>query len=128
MFAANSGAYILDSNLPSTLFTFSGVPTAAANLTGRATFTGTVLVDAVATGIEASLSDPAAIDPFAGFSVTFDIDFATGEVTRGRMLFGSGTDLLSEVFFSGLVLASGEGNAAVMTVEQGLLFGQPLDA
>ena len=81
----------------------------------------------MATGIEASLSDPSAIDPFAGFSVTFDIDFATGEVTRGRMLFGSGTDLFSEVLFSGLVLASNEGNAAVMTVEQGLLFGQPLD-
>ena len=127
VFFADSGALVSDADLPSTLFAFSGVPSLPASLVGRATYDGTVLVDALVSGFEPSATQASAVDPFAGFSVSFDIDFASGEVTRGRLLFGTETDFLSEVLFSGQVITGAEGSAAVMTLEPGLLFGQPLD-
>jgi len=126
VFLASSGALLPNAELTNTLFTLSGIPTGFSALQGTATYRDTDLIDAAFIGFPLP-TEPGGIDPFAGFSVSFDIDFGSGLISQGHLGFGSDPAFETEILFSGQVFAAESGNSVALFVEQGILRGLEVD-
>ncbi|MGB0267427.1 MAG: thrombospondin type 3 repeat-containing protein, partial [Pseudomonadales bacterium] len=126
VFLASSGALLPNAELTNTLFTLSGIPTGFSALQGTATYRDTDLIDAAFIGFPLP-TEPGGIDPFAGFSVSFDIDFGSGLISQGHLGFGSDPAFETEILFSGQLFAAESGNSVALFVEQGILRGLEVD-
>ncbi|MEY3040939.1 MAG: hypothetical protein RLZZ174_21, partial [Pseudomonadota bacterium] len=126
VFDAQSGSLLGAVGVPDAFFFWTGVPSAFVNLSGTATYTNSVLLDAALSGsLIASLA--VAPDPRQDFAARFDIDFGTGAITNGKLAFGLSPAAGLDALFSGQVYSAQDGNAVELLLTEGVFFGVPLD-